>query len=108
VIALKAQFDMEIAMVLERAEVIIKQGLMDEFLEVLTTKAIPLTTTFTGIISFKALRGVEDENSVMFLAEWASIEAHLASRREPAHAEFRNIVVPYTSGAKQTVHFKPV
>ena len=95
-------------MVLERAEVIIKEGMMEEFLDVLTTRAIPLTATFTGIISFRALRGVADENSVMFLAEWESIEAHLASRSEPAHAEFRGIVVPYTSGAKQTVHFMPV
>lgn len=95
-------------MVLERAEIFIKEGMMEEFLEVLTTRAIPLTAEYTGLISFKALRGVEDENSVMFLAEWVSIEAHLASRPEPAHAEFREIVVPYTSGAKKTVHFMPV
>jgi quinol monooxygenase YgiN len=95
-------------MVLERAEIFIKEGMMEEFLEVLTTRAIPLTAEYTGLISFKALRGVEDENSVMFLAEWVSIEAHLASRPEPAHAEFRKIVVPYTTGAKTTVHFMPV
>jgi quinol monooxygenase YgiN len=95
-------------MVLERAEVIIKEGLMDEFIEVLVSKALPLTKSFTGLISFRALRGVEDANSVMFLAEWESIEAHLASRPEPAHAEFRSIVVPYTAGAKKTVHFSPV
>ena len=95
-------------MILERAEVMIKEGMMDEFLEVLVDHAIPLTATFTGIISFKALRGVEDAHSVMFLAEWESIEAHIASRPEPAHVEFRSIVVPYTAGAKQTVHFAPV
>jgi quinol monooxygenase YgiN len=95
-------------MVLERAEVFIKEGLMDEFLEVLRTKAIPLTADFTGIISFRALRGVEDANSVMFLAEWESVEAHLASRPEPAHAKFRECVRPYTNGAKPTVHFDPV
>ena len=44
----------------------------------------------------------------MLLAEWETIEAHLASRHEPAHAEFRRIVLPYTAGAKQTVHFEPV
>lgn len=95
-------------MVLERAEVIIKDGLMDEFLEVLANRALPLTETFTGLISFTALRGVEDKDSVMFLAEWESIEAHLESRSEPTHAEFRTIVVPYTAGAKPTVHFTPV
>ena len=81
---------------------------MEEFLEVLKAKAIPLTAQFTGCLSFKALRGVEDVNSVMFLAEWESIEAHLASRPEPAHDQFRQIVRPYTTGAKPTVHFEPV
>lgn len=95
-------------MVIERAEVIIKDGLMDAFIETFTSRALPLTRQFTGLISFKALRGVEDANSVMFVAEWDSIEAHLASRPEPAHAEFRSIVMPYTAGAKPTVHFTPV
>jgi quinol monooxygenase YgiN len=95
-------------MVLERAEVIIQEGKMDEFLGVLKSKAIPLTAEFTGLLSFRALRGVEDVNSVMFLAEWESVEAHLASRPEPAHEQFRQVVLPYTNGAKPTVHFDPV
>lgn len=95
-------------MVLERAEVIVKDGLMDEFLEVLVSHALPLTKQFAGLVSFQALRGVEDANSVMFLATWESIEAHHASRPEPLHAEFRRIVLPYTAGAKQTVHFLPI
>lgn len=95
-------------MVLERAEVVIKEGMMEEFLQVLTKKALPLTQTFTGIISFTALRGVEDANNVMFLANWESIEAHLASRPEPTHAEFRTLVLPYVESAKTTVHFMPV
>ena len=95
-------------MVLERAEVFIREGQMDEFLDVLTSQAIPLTRTFTGLLSFRALRGVEDANSVMFLAEWESVEAHLASRPEPAHEQFRQLVRPYTAGAKPTVHFDPI
>lgn len=95
-------------MILERAEITIKPGAMEEFLEVLTREAIPLTQTFTGIVSFTALRGEEDADNVMFLAEWQSLEAHLASRPEPAHARFRDIVRPYVAGAKTTVHFHPV
>lgn len=95
-------------MVLERAEITIKPGMMAEFLEVLAEQAIPLTQTFAGIISFTALRGEEDADNVMFLAEWQSIEAHLESRPEPAHAKFREIVLPYVAGAKTTVHFHPV
>lgn len=95
-------------MVLERAEVIIKEGMMEEFLDRFIERALPLTSSFTGLLSFKTFLGVEDSNSVMLLAEWESIEAHLASQPEPAHAEFRSIVVPFTSGAKQTVHFSPL
>lgn len=95
-------------MVLERAEVIIKHGLMEEFLQVLRAQALPLTAQFTGCLSFRALRGVEDVDSVMLLAEWESIEMHVASRAEPSHIEFRKVVLPYTSGAKKTVHFAPV
>lgn len=95
-------------MVLERAEVFIEAGRMEEFLRALKEEALPLTAQFTGLLSFRALRGVEDADSVMFLAEWESIEAHLASRPEPAHEKFRQIVRPFTTGAKQTVHFEPV
>lgn len=95
-------------MVLERAEIIVKDGMMEEFLQVMVKEALPLTKTFTGILSFEVLRGVEDADNVMFLAQWESIEAHLASRPEPAHARFREVVLPYVVGAKQTVHFAPV
>ena len=95
-------------MVLERAEITIKPGKMDEFLEVLAEQAIPLTQTFTGIVSFTALRGEEDAENVMFLAEWQSIEAHLESRPEPAHAKFRELVLPFVAAAKTAVHFNPV
>ena len=95
-------------MVLERAEIYIQPGRMDEFLELFKARALPLTGTFTGCLSFRALRGVENPDSVMFLAEWESVEAHLASRVEPSHAQFREIVLPFTAGAAQTVHFEPV
>ena len=95
-------------MILERAEIIIKEGMMDEFLEVFRSRALPLTATFTGCLSFKALRGVEDADAVMFLAEWESVGAHLASRPEPTHEEFRQIVRPYTAGSKGTFHFEPI
>lgn len=95
-------------MVLERAEIVIKQGLMAEFLEVFRAEALPLTEQFTGCLSFRALRGVEEPDNVMFLAEWESVEAHLASRPEPAHAKFREVVGPFVSRPVGTVHFEPI
>ncbi len=95
-------------MILERAEIFIKEGLMEEFLEVFAARALPLTRTFSGCLSFEALRGVEHPNSVMFLTRWESVEAHRASRLETDHTEFRELVLPYTRGAKDTVHFAPI
>ncbi len=95
-------------MVLERAEIVIKAGMMDEFLKVFRAEALPLTGQFTGCLSFQALRGVEDANNVMFLAEWESVEAHLASRPEPAHEKFRQVVGPFVERPVGTVHFEPI
>lgn len=95
-------------MVLERAEIIVKDGLMDECLAALRERGLPLTRQFTGCHSFRAYKGVEDANSVMLLAEWESIEAHIESRSEPAHVEFRAVVLPFAAGAKPTVHFELV
>ncbi len=69
-------------MVTERAEIYIQPGKMEAFLVEFRAKALPLTETFTGCLSFKALRCEEHPDRVMFLAEWESIEAHLASRQE--------------------------
>jgi quinol monooxygenase YgiN len=94
--------------ILERAEIIIKDGEMGGFLEVIRSKALPLTDTFEGCHSFKVLKGVEEPNNVMFLALWESMEAHLTSREAPEHAEFRALVLPFAAGAKPTVHFEEV
>ncbi len=44
----------------------------------------------------------------MFLAEWDSIDALLASREDPEHEQFRQLVVPFAAGVKPTVHFELV
>ena len=95
-------------MVLERAEITIKDGMMDEFLELFRTRALPLTETFSGCQSFRAMQCVEHPDRVMFLAEWESIAAHHASRLEPDHTEFRDMVLPFVAGAGETVHFTTI
>jgi quinol monooxygenase YgiN len=95
-------------MVLERAEITIKDGMLEEFLRVFQTKALPLTATYSGCISFRAMQCVEYPQRVMFLAEWESIEAHHASRLEPDHTAFRNMVLPFSAGGSETVHFTTI
>jgi quinol monooxygenase YgiN len=95
-------------MILERAEFMVKPGMADDLVAVLRTQGLALAATYTGCLSFKALHCVEYPDSIMFLAEWESIEAHLASRQEPAHVAFRALLMPFAAGAKETVHFIPI
>jgi quinol monooxygenase YgiN len=92
-------------MVLERAEFHAKPGMGDAVVQVLQAEGLPLTANYTGCLSFQALRCVEEPDTIMFLAEWESIEAHIASRAEPAHVAFRELLVPFAAGARPTVHF---
>lgn len=95
-------------MVLERAEIAVLPGKMDEFLAMFREKALPLASQYTGCLSFKAMRGVEHPDHVMFLAEWTSIEAHLESRMEPAHCAFRELVLPWVDHPIGTVHYETI
>lgn len=95
-------------MVIERAEFMAKEGMGGEVAELLRTKGLALAATYTGCRSFKALRCVEYPDTIMFLAEWDSIEAHQESRHEPAHVQFRELLLPYAAGARETVHFTEI
>lgn len=95
-------------MVLERAEFTARQGSGDALADLLHSRGLALAATYTGCLSFKAMRCVEDPDTFMFLAEWISIEAHQESRMEPAHVEFREMLLPYAAGARPTVHFVEV
>lgn len=95
-------------MVLERAEIHIKEDLVEEAVRLLSTRGLALTKQYTGCRSFKVMQCVEHPERIMFLAEWDSIEAHQESRHEPSHVEFREMLLPYAAGAVPTVHFVEV
>lgn len=92
-------------MVFERAEFTAQVGKGDVVAEVLKTRGLPLAATYTGCLSFKALRCCEYPDTFMFLAEWETIEAHHASRHEAAHVAFRELLMPFAADARETVHF---
>jgi len=94
-------------MILETAEIEIKPGEVEAAVETLRARALKLTESYSGCLSFKALRGVDNPDKILLLAEWTSIEAHLASRKEPAHAAFRALMLPFSAGAR-TEHFEPI
>jgi quinol monooxygenase YgiN len=92
-------------MVIERSEFHAQEGKADEVVALIRSRGLALAAQYTGCIAFHAYRCVERPNSIMLLAEWESIEAHLESRQEPAHVEFREMLLPYAAGAEPTVHY---
>lgn len=95
-------------MVLERAEFTAKPGTGDTLAKLLESRGLQLAATYTGCRSFKALRCLEDRDTFMLLAEWSSIEAHQRSRMEPAHVQFREMLLPFAADARPTVHFEEI
>jgi quinol monooxygenase YgiN len=93
---------------MERSEFQVQDGKADELVELIRSRGLALAAGYTGCTSFKAYQCVEKPNSIMLLAEWVSIEAHLESRSEPAHVEFREMLLPFAAGAEPTVHFTEI
>jgi quinol monooxygenase YgiN len=91
--------------VIERSEFHLQDGKADEVAALIRSRGLALGAQFTGCTSFQAYQCVEKPNSIMVLAEWASIDAHLESRSEPVHVAFREMLLPYAAGAEPTVHF---
>ena len=59
-----------------------------------------------GCRSVKALPGVENPGTVLFLVEWDSVEAHDAARTSPGFEKFKEIAGPYFGGGGSMQHFR--
>ena len=92
-------------MLLERAEVTIKEGLEEDFAAVMNDRGLPLLTSVPGVRWAKIGRGVENPAKFLFLVEWESLDAHAAFGKSPANPEFRQLFAPYSeSGVME--HFQ--
>jgi heme-degrading monooxygenase HmoA len=92
-------------MLLERAEVTIREGLEEDFAAVMQDRGLPLLQGVPGVRWAKIGRGVENPAKFLFLVEWESLEAHDAFRQNPVHPEFRQLFAPY-SEAGVMEHFQ--
>jgi len=91
-------------MVLERAEMIIKDGMADAFAAAMKAQGTALLAAHKGCHSVEVGRGVENPNKFILLLQWDSVDAHVAAAQTPGHAEFRELIGPFAAGGSME-HF---
>jgi len=91
-------------MLLERAEILIKEGQEDGFWSAMQATGLKMLTSVAGVISAKIGRGVENPGKFIFLVEWESMQAHAAFNKAPICGEFRALIGGYSRGGSME-HF---
>jgi heme-degrading monooxygenase HmoA len=85
-------------MLVERSEMLIKDGLEDEFAAMMKDQGLPLLAALEGAKHISFGRGLEQPEKFMLLLEWETMEAHIAFTKHPSFPVFRALVGPYTTG----------
>ena len=91
-------------MLIERSELIINDGLEEDFAATMSERGIPLLSSVAGVNTVQFGRGVEKPGKFMLLIEWTAMDAHTAFRSNPVYPEFSQLLKPFVkSGAME--HF---
>jgi quinol monooxygenase YgiN len=85
-------------MILERAEILIREGLEEDFAAAMKERGITLLASGKGCHSVRLARGVENPGKFILLVEWTSVEAHTDHAKTPIHAAFREVIAPFATG----------
>ena len=95
----------ETKMLLECAEILIKEGQEDGFSTAMRDTGIQLLASVPGVISVNVGRGVENPGKFMLLVEWESMDAHIAYNKAPVCGEVRALIGRFSKGGRME-HFK--
>ena len=85
-------------MLYERAEVLVKDGLEEEFLAAMNERGLAILSSTEGVESVRLGRGVENPDKFMLLVHWRSMEDHLAFRDSPGNAQIRELIGGFSKG----------
>ena len=85
-------------MLVERAELLIKDGCADAFATAMARRGLPLLSDLDGTSDVRLGRGVENPRKFMLLITWATMDAHIAFANDPLSQEFRDLIGPFVIG----------
>ena len=85
-------------MLLERAELQIREGMEQEFSAAMKSSGLALLASVPGVKSVQLGRGVENPQKFMLLVEWDAMDSHAAFKSSPAMTEFRSLLKPFSAG----------
>lgn len=92
-------------MLLERAEITVREGLEAEFDLVFRQQGMAILTAVPGVRWVRFGRGVENPGKFLILAEWDSMESHAQFRDLPVYPEFGKLFAAYSTGGTME-HFE--
>jgi heme-degrading monooxygenase HmoA len=92
-------------MLVERSEILIKEGMEDEFTTLMADKAVPLLKGLPGVNAVSYGRGVENPDKFILMVEWAAMSDHIAFTKAPVFPEFRALLMPFSKGGAME-HFE--
>jgi quinol monooxygenase YgiN len=92
-------------MLLERAELLIKEGQEEQFAGMMQREGLGVLKAFPGVLSVTFGRGVENPGKFMLLVEWQNMEAHGAYGKSPQCNRFRELIGPFSRGGAME-HFE--
>lgn len=85
-------------MLLERAEILIQDGLEEEFSSAMKHGGLQMLASVPGVISVNMGRGVENPGKFMLLVQWDSMDAHVAFNKAPVCSQFRALIGRFSKG----------
>jgi len=92
-------------MLIERSEILTKEGQEDGFAQVMEEQGLALLAGVPGVKSLKLGRGVENPAKFMLLVEWEAMDAHTAFTRSAIYTPFRQLIGPFAKGGSME-HFE--
>lgn len=94
-------------MLLERSEIMTKEGMEQPFFASMTSKGVPLLESVPGVRSVQFGQGVENPQKFLLLVEWETMDAHTAFTKTPARMELGALIRPFSTGGAME-HFQMV
>ncbi len=85
-------------MLVERAELLIKDGSEEAFAAAMAERGVPLLASVSGASDVRLGRGVENPRKFMLLINWATMAAHVAFANGALSEEFRDLIGPFVIG----------